>query len=72
MTHLPLPFKILVVVFLIAIFYSLGSGLYYLIRDGGQSPRLVKALIWRLILSLVLFAILLLAFYLGKISPHPL
>lgn len=67
---MPLYFKIIVVIFLIGIFYALGSGLYYLIREGGQSPRLVKMLFWRLALSFLLFAILLVAYAFGFIVPH--
>lgn len=50
--------KVLVVLLLLSIFYALGSALYYLIKDGGQSPKMVKALIWRLSISLLLFIII--------------
>ncbi|TAK77917.1 MAG: twin transmembrane helix small protein [Gammaproteobacteria bacterium] len=62
--------KIIIVLFLIAIFFSLGSALYFLIHDKSGSTRIVKALTWRIGLSLLLFALLLVAFTLGWITPH--
>ncbi len=62
--------KSIVVLFLIAIFFSLGSALFFLVRDKGQSDRIVKALTWRITLSIILFILLLLAFALGWITPH--
>ena len=52
------------------IFFSLGSALYFLVRDPSESTRVVKALTWRIGLSLVLFALLMIAFMMGWISPH--
>jgi len=59
-----------IIAFLLAIFFSLGSALYYLVRDPGNSDRIVKALTWRIGLSLLLFVLLLIAFALGWISPR--
>lgn len=64
--------KIVIIVFLIGIFYALGSGLYYLLKEGTGSKQLVKALFWRLILSLILFGLLLFAFAMHWITPHGL
>jgi len=61
--------KTIIILFLIAIFASLTSGLYYLIRDRGHSDRTVKALSWRIGLSVTLFALLLLGFATGLIKP---
>jgi len=61
--------KILVVLFLIVILGSLGSALYYLVRDRGQSDRAVRALTWRIVLSITLF-ILLMAGYKTGIIPR--
>jgi hypothetical protein len=60
--------KIVVILFLIFIVGSLGSALYFLIKDRGQSDRMVKALTVRVVLSVVLFALLMLGFYLGFIT----
>jgi len=62
--------KIVVLLFIALILYSLGSGLYYLARDKRGSERVVKALTWRIGLSLLLFAMLFIAFGLGWITPH--
>jgi hypothetical protein len=52
---------------------SLGVGLFHLARGGpGDSRRLARALGLRIALSLMLFALLMLAWYLGLISPHTL
>ena len=59
--------KILVILFLIFIVASLGSALYYLVKDKGQSDRVVKALTVRVALSVALFALLMLGFYFGLI-----
>ena len=52
---------------LIFIVGSLGSAMYYLIRDKGQSDRTVKALTIRVVLSVALFAMLMIGHYLGLI-----
>ncbi|MBE2295481.1 MAG: twin transmembrane helix small protein [Phycisphaerales bacterium] len=66
-------FKIIVIVILLMILASLGSGLVFLIRGGAQdNHRLVKALTVRIVLSISLFALLILAYATGLISPHGL
>jgi hypothetical protein len=60
--------KILVILFVILIVASLGSALYFLVRDRGQGSRTVKALTWRVGLSVALFALLMLGFYFGLIT----
>lgn len=59
--------KIVIIVFVILILFSLGSALYYLVRDKGTTDRTVKALTYRVGLSIALFAILMLSFYFGLI-----
>ena len=64
---------LLVLVTLAAIIASLGSGLFHLSRGrADDSRKLARALTIRIVLSLVLFALLMLAWYLGLVSPHPL
>lgn len=65
-------FKIIVLLFLVSILYALGSGLFYLVRDKSQSEHVVKALTWRIGLSLTLFILLFIAYALGWIKPHGL
>jgi len=48
----------LIIVALVLILFSLGSGLYFLVRDGGQSERTVVALSVRVSLSVILLALL--------------
>jgi hypothetical protein len=55
--------------FVIAIFAlivaSLGSALFYVYRDRGDSMRAVKALAWRVGLSIALFLFLMGGYYFG-------
>jgi hypothetical protein len=60
--------KILVILFLVFIVASLGSALYFMVKDKGQGERAVKALTVRIALSVVLFALLMLGFYFGFIT----
>ena len=59
--------KILVILFLVAIVASLGSALFFLVTDRGQSKRTVKALAVRVGLSLTLFLLLMAGYYFGLI-----
>lgn len=52
------------------IIFSLGSALYFLVHDKNNSDRIVKALTWRIGLSLLLFAILIFSFAMGWVTPH--
>jgi len=62
-----------VLVCLIVIVASLGSALYHLSRNTPEDSRkLARALTLRIALSLLLFAVLMLAWYFGLIAPHPL
>jgi hypothetical protein len=62
--------KTLIVALLVFVVFSLGSALYFLMRDPSQSTRVVKALSWRIGLSILLFLLLMAAFMLGWITPH--
>ena len=58
---------------LLAIVGSLGSALWHLSRGTEQdSAKLARALTVRITLSLVLFVMLMLAWYFGLITPHAL
>jgi hypothetical protein len=59
--------RIVVIVFLVIILLSLGSALFYLVRDKGKSDRTVKALTVRVALSITLFLLLMLGHYFGII-----
>jgi hypothetical protein len=62
--------KILIIVFILAIIYSLASALIFLVKDHGEGDRTVKRLSWRIGLSLVLFLFLWVAYQLGWIEPN--
>ncbi len=64
--------KIIVILFIFVILFCLGSGLFYLVRDKGESKRVAMALTWRIGLSITLFILLIIAFSLGWIKPHGL
>lgn len=62
--------KLFIGLVMFIIIASLISGLYYLFKDPTDQKRMVKALTWRIGLSLSLFLLLLLAFGLDLIQPH--
>ena len=62
--------KIIVIGLLFIIVGCLASGLIFLVRDQGHSNRTVKALTWRIALSLLAFALLMVGYYTGLIQPH--
>ena len=64
------PIKILVIVMLVAIVGSLGSALFHLSSGKGDSRKMARALTVRIGLSVVLFILLMLAWWMGYISPH--
>ena len=61
--------KIVVAIAFIMILGSLGSALFFLMRDKGKSNRTVHALALRVGLSVTLFLLLLGAHYMGWIQP---
>lgn len=62
--------RVIIVGFLAFIVFNLGAGLYYMMRDKGGTDRTLKALSWRIGLSVLLFLLLLLGFATGVIEPH--
>ena len=69
---MPPLFRLLVLVALAAIIASLGSALFPLSRGTGEedSRKLARALTIRIALSLGLFALLMIAWYAGLITPQ--
>lgn len=61
--------KILVALAFVMIVGSLGSALFFLMRDKGKSNRTVHALALRVGLSISLFLMILAAHYMGWIEP---
>ena len=64
--------KTIIVVVMLIILCALISSLIFLVRDKGKTERTVKALTWRIGLSLSLFVFLFLAFKFHWIAPHNL
>jgi len=64
--------RLLVVAILLAIIASLGAALFQMATGKGDSGKMLKALIWRIGLSVALFLLLLLAWQAGLIKPHGL
>ena len=64
--------KIIIIVAFLGILFSLGSALFFMVNDKGQSKRSAKALTWRIGLSAGLFGLLMLLAALGYIKPHGL
>ena len=66
----PVIFKGVVILLLIIILVALFSGMFFLVRDKGQTDRTVKSLTVRIVLSIVLFILLIIGFATGLIEPH--
>ncbi len=60
--------RIVVILFIIVILFSLGSALFYMIRDRGQGERTARALTVRVVLSVLLFLMLIIGFQTGLIT----
>lgn len=61
--------KIIIAIGFILILASLGSALFFLMKDKGKSDRTVQALALRVGFSIALFILLLVAYRLGYIQP---
>lgn len=64
--------RIVVIIVLVAIVYSLGTALFHLATDKGDSKKMVRALTVRVGLSMALFLLLMVAWWAGLITPHGL
>jgi cytochrome bd-type quinol oxidase subunit 2 len=67
------PIKLAILVVLVGIVVSLGSALFHLVTDRkGETKNMVRALTWRIGLSVALFILLFIAWANGLIQPHGL
>jgi len=64
--------KIIILLLLALILFSLGAGMFSLIKDRGETNRTVKFLTIRIVLSIALFILLVVSFLMGWIQPHGL
>lgn len=62
--------KLLVIFVLVAILLSLGSGLVFLVKDKDNSGRMLRALTIRIALSVMLFLLIMGAWWAGLIEPN--
>jgi hypothetical protein len=65
-------FKIVVIVLLLTVIFSLGSALFHFVKHGGDSDKMLKSLTWRIGLSVGIFILLLIGQAMGWITPHGL
>jgi hypothetical protein len=65
-------FKTIIVVLLFIVIFSLGQALFFLIKDEKGSDRMLKALTWRIGLSVFIFILLIIGQAVGLIQPHGL
>jgi hypothetical protein len=64
--------KTLIIVVLIGIVFSLGQALFSMTSGPSNDKRMVRALTWRISLSVALFILLLIGWRFGLINPHSL
>ena len=64
--------KITIAVLLALIVLSLGASMFSMIKDRENTNRTVKLLTVRIVLSIVTFILIFIAFYMGWIRPHGL
>lgn len=63
--------KFLIVVLMLAVVVSLFSGLFFLIKDGGKTNRVLNSLALRVALSVMLLAVILLSVWQGGLTLNP-
>lgn len=61
---------LIIVAFLILIVWNLFAGLFYMLSDKSEGKRTVNALTRRIALSVALILLLVLAIWMGWITPH--
>ncbi|MDH5368882.1 MAG: twin transmembrane helix small protein [Gammaproteobacteria bacterium] len=63
-------FKIAIVSILLFIIFSLGAALFAFVKKGDNSEKMLKALTYRIALSIGLIIFMMLGAQFGLISPH--
>jgi succinate dehydrogenase/fumarate reductase cytochrome b subunit len=64
--------KLFLLLIVLSMLVTLGTGLVYLIKDAGRSERTLKTLMIRASFTVILLIILLVGIAMGWIVPHPL
>lgn len=62
--------KTLIIINFILILISLFSGVIFLAKDDGKSNRVVTSLTVRVVLSIALFILIFVGYYMGDLKPH--
>ncbi len=62
--------KLIIILLFLAALGSLASAMVFLVKDKGDTNRTVKALTYRIGISVFIFIILMLAYSAGYIEPH--
>lgn len=63
--------KAVIVFLMLAVLVSLFSGLFFLIKDGGKTNRVVNSLAIRVTLSILLLAVILISLWQGALTLNP-
>ena len=64
--------KTIILIILLLIIISLAAGMFTLIKDRNKTDRTVKFLTFFIVLSVSLFILLIVSFFMGWIQPHGL
>jgi hypothetical protein len=62
--------KLIVLFILVAVIVSLGASLFFLVRDGQGSARVLAALKVRVALSALLIGLMVVSYYIGWLAPQ--
>ena len=62
--------KIVIIFMLFAIIFALGAGLFYLMKNEADNQKMVKALTWRIIITISMLAFILIAYHFDWIHPN--
>lgn len=60
--------KIAVLLLIVAILFALGTSVYHLLRRKHEPEMLARALVWRLVMALFLFLVLIAAYFMGWLN----
>ncbi|MAZ04803.1 twin transmembrane helix small protein [Marinobacter sp. SS8-8] len=63
--------KAVILVLMLAVVVSLFSGLFFLIKDGGKTNRVLNSLVVRVTLSILLLVVILIALWQGALTLNP-
>lgn len=61
--------KMIIILLMLIILYCLGSSFFFLLRDNCNNKRTLSRLMWRVGISILAFAFIILAYFMGWIHP---